>query len=228
MTPFYEHAGITIFHGDCREVLPTLPKVDLVLTDPPYGLQWSGTGFKKQPLLNHGEVGGWDEKPSSDTLSALVGAGRQYVIWGGNYFADVLGPCPGILVWNKLTGANPFADGEAAWSNVSGTMRIFTHQWCGSFKDSERGLRSVHPTQKPVRLMAWCIGLAKSPATILDPFMGSGTTLVAAKQLGRRAIGIELEEKYCEIAVKRLDQEMLPFVDPIPEPEQAGMFGGVA
>jgi 16S rRNA G966 N2-methylase RsmD len=219
--PYYEEDGITIYNADCRDILPHLPKVDLVLTDPPYGLSWSGTGFKKQPLLDHKAAKSWDERPNRDTLIALVGIGRQYVIWGGNYFAGDLGPCAGILVWHKLTGTNPFADGEAAWSNVSGTMRIFTHQWCGAFKDSERNIRNAHPTQKPVTLMAWCINLADEPSIILDPFMGSGTTLVAAKRLGRRAIGIEIEEKYCAIAVQRLAQEVLPLSAPEePKPEQ--------
>lgn len=153
----------------------------------------------------------WDKKPDMPTLKAVTAHGRQFVIWGGNYFADSLGPCPGILVWNKLTGNNSYADGEAAWSNVSGTMRIFTHQWCGAFKDSERGVMAMHPTQKPVQLITWCILLANNPSTILDPFMGSGTTLVAAKQLNRQAVGIEIEEKYCEIAAKRLSQEYFQF-----------------
>jgi DNA modification methylase len=114
-------------------------------------------------------------------------------------------------VWNKKTGNNTYADGELAFTNTVGTMRIFNHQWCGAFKDSERGLRAIHPTQKPVQLMEWCIKLCSLANTILDPFMGSGTTLVAAKQLNRKAIGIEIEEKYCEIAVKRLQQSVLEF-----------------
>jgi DNA modification methylase len=209
--PYYEENGITIYNADCREVLPHLEKVDLVLTDPPYGLKWSGTGFDKQPLLNHKEAAAWDNRPSGELLKLAISSGKDSVVWGGNYFANDLGTFVSPLIWDKMTGNNPFADGELAWTSFrSGTLRIFKHQWCGAFKDSERGEKSIHPTQKPVALMQWCINIAPKAQTILDPFMGSGTTLVAAKQLGRKAIGIELEEKYCEIAVKRLQQEYLP------------------
>lgn len=213
--PYYDDGnGIVIYHGDCREILPHLPKVDLVLTDPPYGIFKridSGMMFGKETIYSTDKtVALWDKRPDKDTLALVVSKVNQYIIWGGNYMADHLGPCKGPLVWNKLTGNNSYADGEMAWANVAGTMRIFTHQWCGAFKDSERGLQAVHPTQKPLALFAWCIGLADNPDTILDPFMGSGTTLRAAKDLGRKCIGIELEEKYCEIAAKRLCQEVLP------------------
>lgn len=215
-TPYYSHNGITIYHGDCREILPLLPKVDLVLTDPPYGifksLNSDGIMFGKPTIYSEDKTAHiWDNKPTPELLLMVKTTAKQFVIWGGNYFADILGACPGILIWNKKTGNNSYADGEAAWSNVAGTMRIFTHQWCGAIKDSERNCRAIHPTQKPVRVMQWCIELADNPHTILDPFMGSGTTLVAAKQLGRKAIGIEIEEKYCEIAAKRLGQEVLCF-----------------
>ena len=214
MAPYYQKDGITIYHGDCREVLPTLEPVDLVLTDPPYGIfkrtGCDGKMFGKPTIYTYDDSAPrWDKRPSADLLISVRDKAHQYVIWGGNYFADILGVCKGPLIWNKMTGKNSYADGECAWSNIAGTMRIFTHQWCGAFKDSERGLRAVHPTQKPVALMSWCISLAKDPKTILDPFMGSGTTLLAAKNLGRKAIGIELDEKYCEIAATRLAQEVL-------------------
>jgi site-specific DNA-methyltransferase (adenine-specific) len=212
--PYYEEEGIVIYHGDCRDVLPHLPKVDLVLTDPPYGIfkpQDDGIMFGNETIYSKDKSASlWDVRPDKELLQLIMTKANQYVIWGGNYMADAIGCCNGPLVWNKLTGNNTYADGELAFSNVAGTMRIFTHQWCGAFKDSERGLRAVHPTQKPIALLKWCIGLADNPQTILDPFIGSGTTLRAAKDLGRKAIGIEIEEKYCEIAVKRLAQEVLP------------------
>jgi len=214
LKPYYDDGnGIVIYHGDCREILPQLEPVDLVLTDPPYGIfkrQDSGMMFGKETIYSKDQSAAlWDRKPDKELLDQVISMGKQHVIWGGNYLADSLGSCRGPLVWNKLTGNNSYADGEFAWSNVAGTMRIFTHQWCGAFKDSERGLQAVHPTQKPLALFHWCIGLAGNPQTILDPFMGSGTTLRAAKDLGRKCIGIEIEEKYCEIAVKRLAQEVL-------------------
>ena len=219
-TPYYQDESCTIYCGDCREILPNLPKVDLVLTDPPYGIFKrvdSGIMFGKATIYSIDQSATkWDKKPDKNTLDLVTAKAPQYIIWGGNYMADHLGSCSGPLVWNKLTGNNSYADGELAWSNVAGTLRIFTHQWCGAFKDSERGLRAVHPTQKPVALFKWCIGLANNPRTVLDPFMGSGTTLVAAKNLGLRAIGIEIEEQYCEIAARRLAQAVLPLLT-IPE-----------
>ena len=217
MKPYYhdEHAGITIYHGDCREVLPALTeKVDLVLTDPPYGifkpLEDAGDMFGKPTIYSIDKSAPqWDQRPDNETLTNLTTISDKWVIWGGNYFADALGACKGPLIWNKETGNNPYADGECAWNNVSGTLRIYTHQWCGAFKDTERGQRALHPTQKPVSLMLWCLQQAKATGLVLDPYMGSGTVLVAAKQLMLPAIGIEIEERYCEIAAKRLAQEVL-------------------
>jgi len=201
----------TLYLGDCMEILPTLPKVDAVITDPPYGIfkQTGGSGkmFGKGTIYSLDDSAAkWDQRPSKVILDLCVAAGDKYVIWGGNYFADHLGACKGPLIWNKLTGNNSYADGECAWSNIAGTMRIFTHQWCGAFKDSERGQRAIHPTQKPVALIEWCIKLASMPETILDPFMGSGTTGVACMNLGRKFIGIEIEQKYFDIACKRIEQ----------------------
>lgn len=199
----------TLYCGDCREILPTLPRVDAVVTDPPYGIfkrSDNGMMFGKRTIYSVDNTASeWDHRPSADLLQLCVSAAPKYVIWGGNYLADILGSCKGPLIWNKLTGGNSYADGECAWSNISGTMRIFTHQWCGAFKDSERGDRAVHPTQKPVALIEWCINLAKLPQTVLDPFMGSGTTGVACANLGRKFIGIEIERKYFDIACERID-----------------------
>ena len=202
----------TLYLGDCMDILPTFAdgEFDAVVTDPPYGIfkkiGGSGDMFGKPTIYSiDDKADSWDSRPDKDTLLMVISKGLQHIVWGGNYMADMLGACPGILVWNKKTGNNRYADGECAWSDVSGTMRIFTHQWCGAFKDSERGCRAVHPTQKPVAVMSWCIGLAKDPQTILDPFMGSGTTGVAALQLNRKFTGIEIEEKYFDIACRRIE-----------------------
>ena len=212
MKPYYEEKGIVIYHADCREILPQLEKVDLVLTDPPYGLDWKSTGFQQNFKTDWKAAKSWDVRPDAPLMAVVKAAGREWIIWGGNYLASDLGDCKSPLVWDKQTGANNFADGEMAFTSFkTGTLRIFRHQWCGAFKDSERGQRNCHPTQKPVALMAWSIKQAGSVSTILDPFMGSGTTLRAAKDLGLKAIGIEIEEKYCEIAAKRLAQEVLSF-----------------
>lgn len=208
MTPYYEQDGIAIYHGDCREVLPLLEPVDLVLTDPPYGIAavWKG-GFsavhgwasagKQKDLRNE-----WDEAaPDTETLARCIQAGRHAIVWGGNYFD--LPPSRGWLVWNKPERNFTLAEAELAWTNKDMVVRV---------KDLPRSDPSrEHPTQKPIRLMKWCIGFFPDARTILDPFMGSGTTLRAAKDLGRKAIGIEIEERYCEIAAKRLQQSVLPF-----------------
>jgi len=208
--PYYQDNAVTIYHGDCREILPGLELVDLVLTDPPYGLAWGGTGFTRIKYTNWHEAAEWDKRPSSYLFQIIKNRGKECIIWGGNYFAESLGSFVSPLIWDKMTGANTFADGELAWTSFKkGTLRIFRHQWCGVFKDSERGAINFHPTQKPIALMTWCIEQADNPQTILDPFMGSGTTLRAAKDLGRKAIGIEIEEKYCEIAARRMAQEVL-------------------
>lgn len=215
MTPYYDHAGITIYHGDFRDILPHLGPVDQVLTDPPYGVHTEVTrrGFMADRIGQ--EAVEWDTMPDPQTLHLVIKSGTAAIIWGFGYFADTLGRCIAPLVWDKQTGENYFADGELGWTSFkTGTLRIFRHQWCGCFKDSERGEKQIHPTQKPVTLMKWCVGLVPKVSTILDPFMGSGTTLVAAKALGRKAIGIEIEEKYCEIAARRLEQEIIMFDEP--------------
>ena len=221
MKPYYDHAGIQIFHGDCRDILPTLPKVDLVLTDPPYGINAAARGVigtsKAAAVKDYGKAS-WDAAPISQKLICeLLKIGRHQIIFGGNYYS--LPPTPCWLVWDKMNTGD-FADCELAWTNLSKAVRRLQHRWNGMIRvgNEERW----HPTQKPLNVMKWAISHAPEDCeTILDPFMGSGTTLVAAKQLGRRAIGIELEEKYCEIAAKRLSQEMLPIFDaPAPQAEQ--------
>jgi len=213
MKPYYQDQSVTLYHGDCRQIVPQLGNFDLLLTDPPYGIfkkSNDGIMFGNKTIYSQDKKATqWDVKPTREDLDIVKNACKLFVIWGGNYFADSLGACPGILVWNKKTGNNNYADGEAAFSNVSGTMRIFTHQWCGAFKDSERGQKAMHPTQKPLEVIKWCINLAGDVQTILDPFAGSGTTGRAAKDLGKQAVLIEMEEHYCEIAAQRMAQEVL-------------------
>ncbi len=216
MKPYYQDSAVTIYHGDCREVVPTLGRFDLLLTDPPYGIFKNAGGDGKMfgavtIYTTDKTASEWDQRPDAATLRLVWDSCEKHIIWGGNYMADILGACKGPLVWNKMTGNNSYADGEMAWSDVVGTMRIFTHQWCGAFKDSERGQRAQHPTQKPIALMAWCLGKVPTAQTVLDPFAGSGTTGRAAKDLGRKAVLIEREEKYCEIAARRMGQEVLCF-----------------
>ena len=217
--------------GDCRDVLPTLGPVDAVITDPPYGIFTALGHSEKWHGENSVYASGiaamdWDDKPSIETLLQIRDFAPLWCIWGGNYFASALGDCKGLLVWNKQTGKNPFADGECAFSNISGTMRIFTHQWCGAFKDSERGEPQLHPTQKPVEVMAWCVGLAAKAKIFADPFMGSGTTGVACVQQGRAFVGIEREPSYFDIACRRIEEAYRQprlFAEPSSKPVQEAL-----
>tara|TARA_Y100001956_G_scaffold66547_1_gene68145 strand:- start:15 stop:641 length:627 start_codon:yes stop_codon:yes gene_type:complete len=206
MKPYYQDKSVTIYNADCREVLPTLDKVDLVLTDPPYGINaarhrnsqingWKDYGEREESL--------WDkETPEQDLINLSVGAGKDVIVWGGNYF--VLPPSQGWLVWDKGQRNFSLADCELAWTNRDKATRIFNYSRGSAMQDGKQ-----HPTQKPCALMRWCIGFFPDAQTVLDPFMGSGTTLRAAKDLGRKAIGIEISEEYCEIASKRMSQEVL-------------------
>ena len=216
--PYYDCDGITIYHGDCRDVLPYV-EADVVVTDPPYGIGaiWkggNGHGWARsqaQGVLRNV----WDsEPPDADTIRYIYNAAQQVIIWGGNHFP--LPPSRSWLVWNKPERGFTLSEAELAWSNLSQPVRVF------DYRRSDVGRE--HPTQKPLALMEWCISFTTG-GTILDPFMGSGTTLVAAKRLGRKAIGIEIEEKYCEIAAKRLAQtELFREVEP-PQVEQVEAFG---
>ena len=212
MKPYYDHAGITIYHGDCREILPHLPKVDLVLTDPPYGI---GRDGMVASTSSHGgrkpyEFLGWDSStPNAETFISLFNASKNQIIWGGNYFTPYLPPKMGWLFWDKGQRICS-SDGELAFTSFDVALRVITLNRVELMLDGAK-----HPTQKPLKLLTACIDFADKHGghseAILDPFMGSGTTLRAAKDLGRKAIGIEIEEKYCEIAAKRLSQEVFDF-----------------
>jgi DNA modification methylase len=200
MTPYYQDEAVCIYHGDCREVLPFLPKTDLLLTDPPYGI-----GINRSHRLSTSRGHGnetWDESPiPAWLLSMAFDTTRHHIVWGGNYYD--LGPARCFLVWDKQNDGRDFADCEFAWTDIDAVARLFRMRPMGM--DGGK----VHPTQKPEALMRWCLLHAPDGCNVLDPFMGSGTTLVAAKRLGRKAIGIERERKYCDLAVERLSQGAL-------------------
>lgn len=204
MKPYYEQSGVTIYHGDCRDVfeewegLRTQP-FDLLLTDPPYGIYELGGKWGHKADL------AWDRAPiAADLLTIARSFARFQIIWGGNYYP--LPPSRGWLVWYKRDSVPSAADVELAWTSFDMNAQLIDHTIAAT--NSER---VGHPTQKPEAVMRWSLQQAPSDVkTVLDPFMGSGTTLVAAKRLGRKAAGIEIEEKYCEIAARRLQQDALP------------------
>lgn len=190
----------TLYLGDCLEILPTLPKVDAVITDPPYGIAhlWKGGfsdkhgwGKAKDESLARNE---WDTRPlTEEAMATVLGAADQQIVWGGNYFP--LPPSRCWLVWNKPERNFSLAEAELAWTNKDAVVRVFD----GPRSDPGR----EHPTQKPLALMRWCV--AKTEGTVIDPFMGSGSTAVACANLGRKFIGIEIEPKYFEIACQRIE-----------------------
>ena len=211
MKPYYDEDGITIYHGDCREVLPTLPVADLLLTDPPYGISYRH-GFRKGGVAygNDGVTIMGDEEPFDPTH--LVGAAPRLILWGANHYADALPRSRGWLVWDKRDGDGPTdqSDVELAWTNFLNIARCYSARWRGAMRQGrEQREGRIHVNQKPVALMAWCIQISGGARTVCDPYMGSGSTLVAAREAGLRAIGLEIEERYCEIAVKRLSQQTL-------------------
>lgn len=212
----------TLYLGDCLEILPTLPKVDAVITDPPYGIDIGAAGYvgghkpigsvgrRSASIVYAKEYGKheWDKEGLNiHQWSAIKSRCSTHIVWGGNHLAAILGPSAGVLIWDKKCKNwwdDTFSDAEVAWTNTLTRAKVFRHMWVGAFRDSERGADiRKHPTQKPVALMEWCMGFADGD--VLDPFMGSGTTGVACANLGRKFIGIEIEPKYFDIACERID-----------------------
>ena len=182
----------TLYLGDCMDVLPTLGKVDAVITDPPYGI-----GIAANPVRQSHEKLDWDAAPPSpEVIAACVAAGNNAIVWGGNYFG--LPPHQCFLVWDKLQPQDfSLAMVEQAWTNIRKPAKMY--------RQSVTSYPKEHPTQKPEGLMKWCLAFLPNAVTILDPFMGSGTTGVAAVQMGRKFIGIEREPKYFDIACERIE-----------------------
>lgn len=201
----------TLILGDCMEVMPTLSRFDAVVTDPPYGIgqangmRGGGTGYhgtrRRAPRQWSGN---WDEKrPDPEVFEAVFAAAERHVIWGGQYFTDLLPPSQKWLVWNKNNSMPTYSDAELAWTSLPGkSLKMITRTAGGNGPNAGRG----HPTQKPLAVMMWSLGFLQGSTTILDPFMGSGTTLVACQRLGRVGTGIEIDPDYFEIACRRVDE----------------------
>ncbi len=182
--------------GDCREILPTLGKVDAVVTDPPYGIGMDGGKVGKAV---HEKLD-WDSEAAD--MAPVLALGLPSIIWGGNYFG--LPAQSKWLVWDKRNDPTTFADCELAWTNIGGAVRQFRWLWSGPYQQQRE--ERWHPTQKPVKLMQWCLTHIPTAQTILDPFMGSGTTGVACVKAGRKFIGIEREPSYFDIACRRIEE----------------------
>jgi len=210
----------TLYLGDCREILPTLPKVDAVVTDPPWG---SNTACNSQRFTRN-ESPWWANVDSSKVTAKAdikdddvefdprpFAIGLEHIFWGANWFTRYLPHSGGWLIWDKRLGAEdmaakgwPLGEAELAWTDIRGSTRVFRNLWSGLLRSTEKG-EYHHPTQKPIALMHWCLQQTKTTGIVLDPFMGAGSCGVACMNLGRKFIGIEIEPKYFDIACERID-----------------------
>jgi DNA modification methylase len=218
MTPYYQDQWATLYCGDCEQVLPQLSRHDLLLTDPPYGI---GENNKQnmsrsrrgrlgsfRTVRNYGHYN-WDRVPIVDWLiKQAIDKCRNAIIFGGNFYH--LPPSKCWLVWDK-DNSGDFADCELAWTNLDKAVRLYRHRWNGMLRKNRE--ERFHPTQKPLDVMSWCLGQCPETQSVLDPFAGSGTTLLAAKLRNIKATGIEREERYCEIAANRLSQDVFDFAN---------------
>jgi site-specific DNA-methyltransferase (adenine-specific) len=217
--PYFEKQGITIYHGDCRDVLHLID-ADLCLTDPPWGVSNNNANQKRkrgysaydpnQPSKDWKPCFG-DDRPFDPTPLLRF---KNVVMWGANHFADKLPASSFWFCWDRKcekAADSDTTDCELAW--VRGkkyrTTRMFRHMWAGFQRDSQVGQKHKHPMEKPVALMSWCLSWFPDAAVVVDPYMGSGPVLEAALLNGRKAIGFEIEEEYCEVAAKRLAQGVL-------------------
>lgn len=219
--------GCELYLGDCVEIMPNLEKVGAVITDPPYGIgvdraMHKAGGTQHGSALaakRHYEATDWDQNPIDDhAVRLLLGAGGRCIIFGGNYFN--LPPSRCWLVWDKKVNGE-FADCELAWTNLDKPVRRIEWMWNGMLRKGGEE-RNSHPTQKPLGVMEWCLTHVPDAETILDPFMGSGTTGVACVKAGRRFVGVEREESYFDIACERIRKAYAQpdmFVS-APKPEQ--------
>lgn len=230
---------VTLYLADCREVLGSF-EADALVSDPPYGVNFN----TKHASRNRGFRNGRGARATD--FDRIIGDAEPFdpsllmrfpaiILWGANHYADRLPISHCWLSWDKKCGKaadSDLGDGELAWTKglTYKTIRIFRHMWAGFQRDSESGERHIHPTQKPVELMSWCIGFFPDAKMILDPYMGSGTTGMAAVQNGRSFTGIEIEPAYFEIACRRIEKALAAprlFTEG-PRPVQQSLFGGAA
>ena len=211
MTPYYETPLGKLYHGDCLEIMPMLEPVDLVLADPPYGIN----------------IAEWDETTVTDAIiKLLINISQNQIVFGGNYYN--LPHSEGWICWDKtfsddirkkkLTQAGVprenMSDFELIWTSFLKKSKFIRYTYIGNLKGFDDNLTvnynqppKAHPTQKPINLILRIMELSPEHSSVLDPFLGSGTTAIACERLKIKWIGIEIEEKYCEIAAKRIDQE---------------------
>ena len=231
---YFQDEDSLIYCADCRDILPLIPdkSIDLVLTDPPYGINLDTNYGKFKNSKKYETITG--DNNSFDP-SHLLNLNCRLIIWGGNCFADRLPAWRGWLAWFKTARNDTHirqAEMELAWTNFITRSQAYRYTWIGAYREAGEDLRYCHPTQKPLSLMKWVISLVPEAKVILDPYMGVGSTLMAGKLLGRKCIGVEIEERYAHIAAERCRQAILPLemkqVEQGESSNQSPMLFGVA
>lgn len=213
LAPYYADEYVTLYHGDCREILPSLGRFDAMVSDPPYGMNYKH-GARKGGVkwgMDGQSIKG-DDKPFDP--SHLFGIAERMILWGGNHFASRLPDSKGWLLWQKRDpDEKDQSEVEMAWTNFLTTVRVFRRQWDGNVRGGrEQAEGRFHVNQKPIALMQWCLGFLppmKGEVWVVDPYAGSGATLIAAKELGIKAVGIELDAGHCATIATRCSQNVL-------------------
>ena len=208
-----------VIHGDCLDVMPTISdkSIDLIVTDPPYGVGISGGGSVgggsyRGKVHSMGDFAKWDSvRLGREYFDEILRIGKKVIVWGGNYYTDYLPPSRGWLVWYKRDGLpkRTFADCELAWTSMDINSSVFNCRWDGFIRDSKES-KTGHPTQKALMIFEWCINeFTENGDTVFDPFAGSGTTAIACINTGRNYILIEKEKEYYDIINKRISEHEL-------------------
>lgn len=212
------YGTLDLRRADCMDMMAEFPDgyFDLAIVDPPYGIGVDGKNLIANPSDNANKTmlardHKWDDAPPpSEYFQELKRVAKEQIVWGGNYFLDHLGYCKAPIVWDKLNGGSMYADGEMAWTSIGlpKNLKIWRHQWCGAFKDSERGIKRQHPTQKPVALYKWLLtNYAKPGHRILDTHLGSGSHAIACYYAGMHLTACEIDEDYFKAASERIESE---------------------
>lgn len=207
--------GQRLILGDCLAVMQELGRFDAVVTDPPYGMKRDG---KPPSTSSHGghkgyAFKGWDKSaPPAEVFRSIFAISGEQIIWGANFFPQHLRPAMGWLFWDKGQRISQ-SDGEIAFASRENALRVFTLNRAALAQDG-----AVHPTQKPLALMEWCLGFVPKAKTILDPFAGSGTTAVACERMGRQCTAIEIDPDYFEVMCRRVDEQVRQPRFNLPEP----------
>ena len=230
----------SFINANCMDYLRQMPDkcVDLAITDPPYGEGVSKGGYMNKPRSNDVLAKNKDyhlslwsmARPTEEYFRELQRVSKNQIIWGGNYFADLLPPSQCWIVWDKDNGENDFADCELAWTSFNRAVRQFTFKWQGMLQGDMKNKESrCHPSQKPVALYKWLIeNFAAEGDTILDTHVGSASSLIACRETGHKYIGFEIDETYYKLAKERLDRAtaQVNIFDLLqPKAEQITMFG---